>query len=363
MNWINKKSGPPSTELTNPSALETEIGKGKVTVVFFGDASSDDFKAFEKAASRDDKRTFFHTADAESATAHDVKAPGVALFRPFDEPVVHFEGKTTDDAKITEFIEAQSVPTLIEFSDEFIEPIFQKQNAAIFLFRDAESADHKALQETFNKAAVENKGKILFSVSGATEGIQQRVAEYVGVKADDMPAILLIDFSPAGIDKYKFTEDSSDFTVEQVSNFVGQWKAGKLTKFLKSQEVPATNDEPVKVVVGKNFNEIVRDSDDDVLLEFYAPWCGHCKQLEPKYNELAEELKDVEGLVIAKVDATENEIEGVQVQGFPTIKFFAKGSKRAPQDFSGDREVDGFKTWLKDNSAAYKAYLDKQEDL
>lgn len=67
----------------------------------------------------------------------------------------------------------------------------------------------------------------------------------------------------------------------------------------------------MKVVVGKNFNDIVRDSTDDVLLEFYAPWCGHCKQLAPKYDQLAEELKNVPGLVIAKVDATANEIEGV----------------------------------------------------
>ena len=41
-----------------------------------------------------------------------------------------------------------------------------------------------------------------------------------------------------------------------------------------------------RVVVGKNFDEIVNDNTKDVLIEFYAPWCGHCKQLEPKYNEL-----------------------------------------------------------------------------
>ena len=67
--------------------------------------------------------------------------------------------------------------------------------------------------------------------------------------------------------------------------------------------------------------------------------------------------------MIAKVDATANEIENVSVSGFPTIKFFPKGSKRAPVDFSGEREVQGFKDWLKENSSAYKAHLDKNEDL
>ena len=45
-----------------------------------------------------------------------------------------------------------------------------------------------------------------------------------------------------------------------------------------------------QVVVGKTFNEIVNDPTKDVLIEFYAPWCGHCKSLEPIYNELGEKV-------------------------------------------------------------------------
>ena len=46
----------------------------------------------------------------------------------------------------------------------------------------------------------------------------------------------------------------------------------------------------LQVVVAKNFNEIVNDESKDVLIEFYAPWCGHCKSLAPKYDELAEKV-------------------------------------------------------------------------
>ena len=143
-------------------------------------------------------------------------------------------------------------------------------------------------------------------------------------------------------------------------SFFEDWQNKKLSKFLKSEDIPASNDAPVKVVVGKNFNEIVRDSEDDVLLEFYAPWCGHCKSLAPKYDELAADLKDVKGLVIDKIDSTANEIDGVTVNGFPTIKFFPKGSKRAPVDYDGEREVEGFKTWLKTQSSAYNSFLEQQ---
>jgi len=360
VNWINKRSGPPSKEV-DAAALAKAIEDNKVVVVYYG-ANDDHFKSFETAASADDKRTYIHTFNADVAKANGAASPAVILYRKFDEPKVVFSGAWESKAIIA-FIEESSVPTVIEFADEYIEPIFQKQKPTIFLFRDEESADSKKLDETFAKAAAGNKGKILFSTSGVTKGIQQRLAEFVGVTEKDLPRIVIIEFAAQGIDKYVFKGDAKAFNDGEVTTFINDWKEKKLEKFLKSEERPATNDAPVKVIVGKTFNEIVRDSEDDVLVEFYAPWCGHCKALEPKYTELAESLKDVKGLVIAKIDSTGNEIDGIHVGGFPTIKFFAKGSKRAPIDYDGEREVEGFKTWLKSNSAAYKKYLEVKEDL
>ncbi|MCP6199197.1 thioredoxin domain-containing protein, partial [Klebsiella pneumoniae] len=66
------------------------------------------------------------------------------------------------------------------------------------------------------------------------------------------------------------------------------------------------NDGPVKVAVGKNFKELVTDSNRDALIEFYAPWCGHCQKLAPVWEELGEKLKDEE-VDIIKIDATAND--------------------------------------------------------
>lgn len=96
---------------------------------------------------------------------------------------------------------------------------------------------------------------------------------------------------------------------------------------MKSEEIPEKNDGPVKILVGKNFEDEVINNNKDVLVKFYAPWCGHCKTLAPKWEAAAEKLKHNKNIVIAKIDSTANEVPQVTIRGFPTIKFFPNGKK------------------------------------
>jgi len=107
----------------------------------------------------------------------------------------------------------------------------------------------------------------------------------------------------------------------------------------------------VTVLDPSNFDSIALDKSKDVLVEFYAPWCGHCKTLTPKYEKVAQSFEGEERVVVAKVDADAHKELGSRygVTGFPTIKFFPRDNK-AGVDYSGGREAQDFVTYLNDKS-------------
>lgn len=333
ISWIKKKVGDPATKLEDVAALE-KIKEDNEVVVVGVFATAEDAAAFTKAASDEEEVPFaVSIGNADVAKEAGVES-GIVVFKKFDEGRAEFTGDVNSKEEIADFVGGNSLPTIVPFSQENAPKIFGgKIKSHQLIFVDSSDAAAKdAVLEQVKPVAVANKGKMLFVTVDKSD---DRILEFFGITESDLPTVRIVNMGEGAMKKYAL---EGEITSENLEKFVADYNDDKLEAQLKSADVPESNDGDVFIAVGKNFNELVGQEGRGVLVEFYAPWCGHCKKLAPIWDELGANFKGNEKVVIAKMDSTENEVEQVSVSGFPTLKWFPGGDAPA-EDYEGGREL------------------------
>lgn len=351
--WVTKKSGPPAVPCE--SVADCNKLKDESAVVAFGffeSADSDEAKAFAAAADKSDL-PFVITTSAEVATAlAEVTAPKIVVFTDFDEKRFDFEGAYDGD-EISTFVTGSSLPLVVEFTEQAAPKIFGGDVKSHFIiFSKFTDESWEKYSAAFVTAAKPFKGKVLFITMDTNKEENERIMEFFGITAEDVPTYRIINVEA---EMAKYAPDTVDITAEGLTKFAQDYVDGNLGKSLNSEETPEDWDaQPVKVLTGGNFAQVALDESKNVFVEFYAPWCGHCKQLAPIFDKLGEAFESVENVVIAKMDSTANEIDGVQVESFPTIKLFKAGSAdvAAAAEFEGDRTLSGMTEYLNEQTGS-----------
>merc|ERR1712087_205744 len=336
--WPRTRSMPPVSILESADDVEAFRKKGSVVLIGFFGADGDEAKAMNDVAEANRESVV-----VGQVTSGDVKVEGAEfgnlyLFRDFEEPIVAFEGEVTVDG-ITEFLNAERFPLIDAIGPENYKDYVDRGLPIVWISLNADDEEElKTIVDSINPFAKDAKGKLSFTYVDATKYAQH--VQNLGIT--ETPGILIAGQE----DNKKYLFSGSVKAEADLKAFFYGYAAGTLEAHLKSEAVPETNDEPVYVLVGSEFENVV-GKDKDVFVEYYAPWCGHCKKLAPEYEKVGEAFSNVDSVIVAKADATENDFPE-DIKGFPTLMFYPKGQTEAVK-YGGDRKQEAIIEFIKEN--------------
>ncbi|XP_057490551.1 protein disulfide-isomerase-like [Actinidia eriantha] len=346
--YLKKQSGPASSEIKSVEDASALLDGNKIVVVgVFPEFSGEKYENFTALAEK--LRSDYelgHTLDAKLLPRGDssVKGPVVRLFKPFDELNVDFQDFNID--ALEKFVEETSIPLMTIFNKDpnnhpFVIKFFNSPNDKAMLFMNFSGEHVDAFKSKYRDVAEQYKGKGINFLMGDMES-SQGAFEYFGLKEDQVPVIVIQTNNGQKYIKPNLEPD-------QIASWVKEYKEGNVLPYKKSEPIPKVNDEPVKVVVADSFQDMVFNSGKNILLEFYAPWCGHCKKLAPILDEVAVSLQSDADVVIAKIDGTANDIPSdvFDVKGYPTL-YFRSASGNLSQ-YDGDRTKEAIIDFIQKN--------------
>mmetsp|Transcript_36630 Transcript_36630/g.58693 ORF Transcript_36630/g.58693 Transcript_36630/m.58693 type:complete len:474 (-) Transcript_36630:32-1453(-) len=337
--WLRTRSMPPVSTLASADEVESFKKKGRVVLIGFLAEGSDEAKALNDVAEANRETVLVGQVSDSSVKVEGTEQGKLYLFRDFEEPIVECTEALTVDG-ITAFVEAERFPLIDAIGPENYKDYVDRGLPLVWISVNVEDAEEQdAVIEALMPFAKDNKGKLSFTWVDA-----QKYAQHVqNLGITETPGLLI-----AGDNNKKFLFEGKATSSEDLKTFFDGYAAGTLEAHLKSEPVPESNDDPVFVLVGSEFEKVI-GQDKDVFVEYYAPWCGHCKKLAPEYEKVGEAFSEVDSVVIAKVDATENDTPE-DIKGFPTLIFYPKGQTTGVK-YSGDRKQEAIISWIKENAS------------
>jgi len=353
-----KRQNQPAVSVLNTSADVQALADGKdvVVVAFFDKEDSEEEKKFTAVANALRNTYTFASVTGQPSIATEHGAEGaysVVLFKPFDEKKNVFTA--TELETLESSIKKFATPLVDEIGPTNYKTYVDSGLPLAYLFIKATEKD--TFIPLITPLAETTRGQISWVWIDGEKFM--RHGENLGLSGKTIPAFVIEELS-TGL--HFVLDESKTVDTETLKDFVSKYISKEIEPTVKSEEIPASNDGPVKVIVRKSFDQIVLDANKHVFVEFYAPWCGHCKTLAPIWEELGTHYALNGDVIIAKIDATANDVEAKYgVRGFPTLKFFPKGENKTPVDYDGGRTKEDFISFIDQHTGSAPAADQKDE--
>lgn len=357
--WINRQIRPSSTLINTTDHYESFIQSDKVSVVgFLKDPSSSFTEHFSEAA-QDVPEFPFGLVTNEDVLLHvGITQNMVAVYKK-DKPVHYLISEEEIESKVdlVRLIRTYVMDVVTEYNLETSVTIFDVPiNNHILLFASKTSQQISAMYESYESAALEFRGKIVFVLVDTDESRNGRIFEYFRITEVDTPAIRILNLTSDT--KYRMPAD--DITLENVRSFCQSYLDGKAKPQRDSEDIPEDWEKhPVKVLVGKNFNKVAFNKSSNAFVMFYAPWSKPCKELFPVWEEVGKRYLSNANVTIAKIDGTANDIQLMVLDRYPFFRFFPAGSDTESVRYTGKKTVEAFTEFLEHE---LKSLREKEEE-
>ena len=361
--WIRKKTnGQALEELNYEEDMDIFLLSDDAVMIYFG-KDENDIEVCKKIARKNDFIPFGIVKNDELIKKFANNNKKIILYKKFDEK--RNELNIIKEKEIEDFIIKYSTPKLMNLDRKAVNFIFEKKIPGLILYVDEKSPDLEKYKNIMLKISEKINYKLKVVITDIKSGLGAKNAQLMNVKENELPTLRIADTRGDYLKKYKMEDELNE---DNILKFIDNWKNKRLKSYIKSSEIPENNNGDVLIVVGKTFEKEVINNDKDVMVLFYSPLCLHlyydCKDIIAKYTEIAKILKRFNSkLILAKIDASENEVESIQISGSPKFKFFpGKQKDKAPIDYEGDNSVNDIIKFIKEH-ASYDIIVDKSEEL
>ncbi|WFC97901.1 protein disulfide-isomerase [Malassezia yamatoensis] len=344
VSYMRKQQLPAVSKVTADNLNELKSKDRFVLVGYVDESDQDSLSALHKYADQHrDAHVVGVSHDKSLASKVGAQFPALVAYRTFDEPEVvqSAKGKSLTQEEIENFVNVESLPLIDEISAENFAKYAMSGIPLAYYFVEPESPSREDEVKKLSSVAKEHRGKL--NMVWIDAGKFGSHAKALNLKGEQWPAFVIQDMENGA----KYPLELGKEILGSVKSFVQQYVQGKLKPSIKSAAVPEKQDDVIEVVADE-FDKYVFDDDRDVLLELYAPWCGHCKNLAPIYEKLAKSYAATpeasKKVSIVKMDGTANDVPpqaDITLQGFPTLLLKPAGKgERKFVEYAGDRSFD-----------------------
>ncbi|KAK2817263.1 hypothetical protein Q5P01_025454 [Channa striata] len=318
LTWLKRREGSAADLIAELS--QSEASEELTVVGFFKELDHEYVQVFYAAAIDLPDVSFAVTQNNEVISKYGLTHDVVLLLKKSKLIQAYKMMPQTSKEELIVFITVYQMEPVTEYTGKTAAQILSSPvlNHAL-LFVNKSSGDFAEIHSAFNSAAETFRLKIVFVMVNVDEPRNGRLMEYFRVRDFEAPLIRLVNLTNHVT--YHLPSDTLD--VETIQEFCKSYLEGKAKPKMQSEPIPEGWDtKPVKELVGVTLEKVAFNPNKTVFVLFYLPYSQESRALFPLWEELAEAFEEQEDVVVARIDASANDINMSMQGSYPSLCLF-----------------------------------------